>query len=53
MWALTGIYLVIIIYPLFEEWRHRRSSRDALLRMRRHVSLGHRWDPVRGGWVDD
>ncbi len=44
MWGfLIGLYLAMIIYPLFQEWRQRRHDRKSLERMRN----------LKGQWTDD
>jgi hypothetical protein len=54
MWGIfAGIALWLILYPLIEEWQQRRLDKQRLANMRRHFSLGHRWDALQGRWVDD
>ncbi len=49
MWGfLTGIYLVIILYPTVEEWRQRRRDKKHLADMRNHFASNHHWDAARG-----
>jgi hypothetical protein len=54
MWGfLIGLYLAMIVYPLFEEWRQRRHDKKSLDRMRKHFASRRRWDVLKGQWVDD
>jgi len=54
MWGfLIGLYLAMIIYPLFQEWRQRRHDRKSLERMRKHFASRRRWDVLKGQWSDD
>ena len=53
MWGfLIGLYIVLIIYPHFQEWRQRRVDKASLAKMRKHHSAGHRWDVRKGQWID-
>ena len=54
MWGfLIGLYLAMILYPLFQEWRQRRPDRKSLERMRKHFASRRRWDVLKGQWTDD
>ena len=54
MWGfLTGIYLVVILYPIVEEWRQRRRDKKHLADMRNHFARNHQWDAARGKWIDN
>jgi len=53
MWGfLIGLYLAMILYPLFQEWRQRRHDRKSLERMRKHFASRRRWDVLKGQWTD-
>jgi hypothetical protein len=54
MWGfLIGLYLAMIIYPLFQEWRQRRRDRKSLEGMRKHFASRRRWNILKGQWTDD
>jgi hypothetical protein len=54
MWGIfAGITLWIILYPMLVEWRQRQADKKRLADMRRHFSMNHRWDALRGRWMDD
>jgi hypothetical protein len=54
MWGfLIGLYLAMIVYPLFQEWRQRRHDKKSLERMRKHFASRRRWDVLKGQWIDD
>ena len=53
MWGfLIGLYIVLIVYPYFQEWRQRRADRTRLASMRKHYAAGHQWDVRKGQWID-
>lgn len=54
MWGfLIGLYLAMIFYPFFEEWRQRRADKVRLAKMRMHQAMGHRWNVAKGQWSDE
>jgi hypothetical protein len=54
MWGIfAGITAFIVIYQMIEQWRLRRADKRRLTEMRKHFSMGHRWDALRGRWADD
>ena len=54
MWGvLTGLYIVIMLYPFFDEWRQERADKAALKRMRANHAAGRRWDVAKGQWKND
>lgn len=54
MWGIfAGIALWMLLFPIIADWRQRRLDVERLAAMRRHFSLKHRWDALRGRWMDD
>jgi hypothetical protein len=54
MWGIfAGIGLWIILYPLIRDWQDGRADKKRLAAMRKHASMGHRWDPLQGRWLDE
>ena len=49
---LIGLYIVLIVYPYFQEWQQRRADRARLASMRKHNAAGHQWDVRKGQWID-
>ena len=53
MWGIfAGITAFIILLQIAEEWRLRRDDKKRLDDMREHFGKGHRWDALKGRWVD-
>jgi hypothetical protein len=54
MWGVfAGITVFIILLQMIEVWRLRREDKKRLIGMRKHFSMKHRWDALKGRWVDD
>jgi hypothetical protein len=54
MWGVfAGITVFIILLQVIEGWRLRREDKKRLIGMRKHFAMKHRWDALRGRWVDD
>ena len=54
MWGIfAGITVFIILLQMVEEGRLRREDKKRLTGMRKHFSMRHRWDALKGRWVDD
>ena len=48
---LIGLVLAYPLVEMAEEWRKRKVSKRLLAKMRGHVAMQHKWDPVQGRWV--
>jgi hypothetical protein len=54
VWGIfAGISIFVALYPVYVDWAMRRSEKKRLADMRKHVAMRHRWDPVKGKWLDD
>jgi hypothetical protein len=54
MWEIfAGIALWAILYPMTQEWLQRRTDKKRLADMRKHFSMRHRWDALKGRWIDE
>ena len=54
MWGVfAGITVFIVLVQMIEEVRLRRDDNKRLTVMRTRVSMKHRWDALKGRWVDD
>jgi hypothetical protein len=38
---------------MFDEWQQHRADKIRLAKMRKHFVLGHRWDALKGRWLDE
>jgi hypothetical protein len=38
-----------VIYQMIEQWQLRRTDKRRLTEMRKHFSMGHRWEHCRVG----
>jgi hypothetical protein len=54
MWGVfAGIALWVVFYPAIRDWRQRQADKKRLAEMRKHFSLRHRWDALKGRWIDE
>jgi hypothetical protein len=54
MWEIfAGIALWAILYPMTQEWLQRRTDKKRLADMRKHFSMRHQWDALKGRWIDE
>jgi hypothetical protein len=54
MWGVfAGIALWVAFYPVIRDWRQRQADKKRLAEMRKHFSLRHRWDALKGRWIDE
>jgi hypothetical protein len=54
VWGIfAGISIFVALYPVYVDWEMRRAEKKRLSDMRKHVAMGHRWDPIQGKWLDN
>jgi hypothetical protein len=54
MWGIfAGVALWVAFYPFIHDWQQSRADKKRLATMRKHASMGHRWDPLLGRWLDE
>jgi len=54
MWGIfAGIAFWVAFYPLIHDWQQARADKKRLAVMRKHASMGHRWDALLGRWLDE
>jgi hypothetical protein len=54
MWEVfAGIALWVVFYPAIRDWRQRQADKKRLAEMQKHFLLRHRWDALKGRWIDE
>jgi hypothetical protein len=54
MWGIfAGMALWVVLYPTIREWQDKRADKKRLADMRKHALMGHRWDALKGRWLDE